>query len=75
MRIISNDIKMIHVFFKIKKMDHYDRYRNMLNDFAMKPGLYYLSQKYKIDVEQVYEIIRVHDINKLNMNIINILES
>ena len=56
-------------------MDHYDRYRNMLNDFAMKPGLYYLSQKYKIDVEQVYEIIRVHDINKLNMNIINILES
>ena len=43
----------------------------IINDL-MKPGLYFISQKYKIDVEQVYEYHKTHDINVLNVNIIKL---
>lgn len=74
MRIINKDLRIIHAFFKIKKIHHHIQHQAIINDFQSQPGLYYLSHKYNIDVERVYEILRTHDINELNMNVINIIE-
>ena len=40
-----------------------------------KPGLYHIAKKRHIDVEEVYNIVKTHDINVLNTNIIKLMES
>tara|TARA_Y100000389_G_C17392156_1_gene480492 strand:+ start:814 stop:1047 length:234 start_codon:yes stop_codon:yes gene_type:complete len=66
--------KLIHAFFVIKKEEHYVFNRQILDDFKRKPGLYHISKKRGIEVGQVYNIVKTHDINVLNTNIIKLME-
>ena len=65
----------LHAFFVIKKEDFYLCNKAIILDFRKKPGLYHVSKKRQIDVEEVYNIIKTHDINVLNTNIIKLMES
>ena len=40
-----------------------------------KPGLYRIAKNRQIGVEEVYNIVKTHDINVLNTNIIKLMES
>ena len=40
-----------------------------------KPGLYHIAKNRQIGVEEVYNIVKTHDINVLNTNIIKLMES
>ncbi len=71
---ISNIRKFIHAFFIIKKVDFYILNRKVINDFHKKPGLYHISKKRGLDVVEVYNIVKTHDINVLNTNIIKFME-
>ncbi len=64
----------LHAFFIIKKEDHYIKNIHIIDDFKKKPGLYHIAKHRKLDVEMVYNIVKTHDINVLNMNIIKLLE-
>ncbi len=70
----SNIRKFIHAFFVIKKVDFYLSNKKIINDFKKKPGLYHISKKRGVDVGDVYNIVKTHDINVLNTNIINLME-
>ncbi len=70
----SNIRKFIHAFFVIKKVDFYLSNKKIINDFSKKPGLYHISKKRGVDVGDVYNIVKTHDINVLNTNIINLME-
>ena len=70
----SNIRKFIHTFFIIKKVDFYTFNRKIINDFQKKPGLYHISKKRGVDVGDVYNIVKTHDINVLNTNIIKLME-
>ena len=47
----------------------------IINDFEKSPGLYRIATNRNIDVQQVYNIIKTHDTNVLNMNIIKLIEN
>ena len=64
----------LHAFFILKRVDFYSSNRDIINDFQKKPGLVHISKKRGIDVSEVYNIIRTHDINVLNTNIIKLME-
>ena len=64
----------LHAFFIIKKEDHYISNMQIIEDFKESPGLYRIAKNRSIDVEQVYNIVKTHDINVLNMNIIKLVE-
>ena len=64
----------LHAFFILKKVDFYSSNQGIINDFQKKPGLVHISKKRGIDVSEVYNIIRTHDINVLNTNIIKLME-
>ena len=68
-------ISFLHAFFVIKKEDFYLSNRSIIRDFKKKPGLYHIAKKRRLDVEEVYNIIKTHDINVLNKNIIKLMES
>jgi len=70
----SNVRKFIHAFFIIKKVDFHILNRKIINDFHKKPGLYHISKKRGLDVAEVYNIVKTHDINVLNTNIIKLME-
>ncbi len=70
----SNIRKFLHAFFVIKKVDFYLSNRKIIDDFRKKPGLYYISKKTGLDVGEVYNIVKTHDINVLNKNIIELME-
>ena len=70
----SNIRKFIHTFFIIKKVDFYILNRKIINDFRKKPGLYHISKKRGLDIGDVYNIVKTHDINILNTNIIKLME-
>ncbi len=70
----SNIRKFLHAFFVIKKIDFYLSNKKIINDFHKKPGLYYISKKRGLDVGEVYNIVKTHDINVLNTNIIKLME-
>ena len=64
----------LHAFFILKKVDFYTSNQGIINDFQKKPGLVHISKKRGIDVSEVYNIIKTHDINVLNTNIIKLME-
>ena len=65
----------LHTFFVIKKADFYLSNKAIIHDFKKKPGLQYIAKKRRIDIEEVYNIVKTHDINVLNTNIIKLMES
>ena len=64
----------IHAFFIIKKEEHYKNNHKIIEDFKRKPGLFYIAKKRDTTIEQVYNIVKTHDINVLNTNIIKLME-
>ena len=64
----------LHAFFILKKVDFYTSNQDVINDFQRRPGLVHISKKRGIDVSEVYNIIKTHDINVLNTNIIKLME-
>ena len=64
----------LHAFFILKRVDFYSSNKEIINDFQKKPGLVHISKKRGIDVSEVYDIIKTHDINVLNANIIKLME-
>ena len=64
----------LHAFFILRKVDFYSSNQDIINDFQEKPGLVHISKKRGIDVSEVYNIIKTHDINVLNTNIIKLME-
>ena len=64
----------IHAFFILKRVDFYTSNKSIINDFQKKPGLVHISRKRSVDVAEVYNIIKTHDINVLNTNIIKLME-
>ena len=64
----------LHAFFILKRVDFYTHNKDIINDFQKKPGLIHISKNRGVDVAQVYNIIKTHDINVLNTNIIKLME-
>ena len=64
----------LHAFFILKRVDFYSSNKEIINDFQKKPGLVHISKKRGIDVSEVYDIIKTHDMNVLNVNIIKLME-
>jgi DNA-binding phage protein len=72
----KNKIKtFLHAFFVIKKEDFYQSNKAVIHAFKKKPGLYHIARNRQIGVEEVYNIVKTHDINVLNTNIIKLMES
>ena len=65
----------LHSFFILKTVDYYRSNKTIINSFKKTPGLYRIAKKEQIEVEEVYNIIKTHDINVLNTNIIKLMES
>ena len=65
----------LHAFFVIKKEYFYLSNKAIIHDFKKKPGLHHIAKKRRIGVEEVYNIVKTHDINVLNTNIIKLMES
>ena len=71
----TNSIRgFLHAFFVLRRVDFYSCNRDIINDFQKKPGLVHISKKRGIDVSEVYDIIKTHDMNVLNANIIKLME-
>ncbi len=70
----TNIKSFLHAFFIIKKEDYYINNMQIIDDFNQSPGLYHIAKSRNIDVKQVYNIVKTHDINILNMNIIKLIE-
>ena len=71
----TNSIRgFLHAFFILKRVDFYSTNRDNINDFQKKPGLIHISKNRGVSVEQVYDIIKTHDINLLNANIKKLIE-
>ena len=70
----SNIRGFLHAFFILKRVDFYSSNQDIINDFQKKPGLIHISENRGVDVAQVYDIIKTHDINVLNTNIIKLME-
>ena len=66
--------RFLHAFFILKKVDFYTSNQGIISDFQKRPGLVHISKKRGIDVSEVYNIIKTHDINVLNTNIIKLME-
>ena len=72
----KNKIKsFLHAFFVIKKEVFYQSNKPIIHDFKKKPGLYHIAKNRQIGVEEIYNIVKTHDINVLNTNIIKLMES
>ena len=71
----KNKIKsFLHTFFVIKKEHFYLSNKAIIHDFRKNPGLHHIAKKRHIGVEEVYNIVKTHDINVLNTNIIKLME-
>ena len=70
----SNIRGFLHAFFILKRVDFYSSNQDIINDFQKKPGLIHISENRSVDVAQVYDIIKTHDMNVLNTNIIKLME-
>ena len=64
----------LHAYFVIKKEDYYINNAQIINDFKDSPGLCHIAKIRSVDIQQVYKIIKTHDINVLNANIIKLIE-
>ena len=63
-------IDLIHDFFLIKGHEHFSSYSCVIDSYNSEPGLFNISEKHKIDVVQVYEIMREYRLHQLNKNVI-----
>ncbi len=52
----------------------YQANKKIIDEFKSKPGLFQISEKTGMNVEEVYNIVKTHDINVLNTNIIKLME-
>ena len=64
----------LNSFFILKRVDFYSSNQDIINDFQKKPGLIHISKNRGVDVSQVYDIIKTHNMNVLNANIIKLME-
>ena len=64
----------LHSFFILKRVDFYSSNQDIINDFQKRPGLIHISKNRGVDVSQVYDIIKTHNMNVLNANIIKLME-
>ena len=61
---------MIYNFYLIKGHIHYHENIEIIDSYNIKPGLVNIAEKHKIDVVQVYNIMREYRLNQLNKNVI-----
>ena len=66
--------EFIHAYFIIRANDFYVSNSKIIDEFKKSPGLYRISEKRGLHVGQVYNIVKTHDINVLNVNIIKLME-
>ena len=72
----KNKIKsFLHAFFVIKKEVFYQSNKPIIHDFKKNQGYTVLQKIDRLGVEEVYNIVKTHDINVLNTNIIKLMES
>ena len=75
MKHTSNEsVRFIHSFFVIKDKVFYQANKKIIDEFKSKPGLFHISERTGMKVEEVYNIVKTHDINVLNTNIIKLME-
>ena len=65
-----NIIDLIHNFYLIRGHIHYHENIEIIDSYNIEPGLLNISEKHKIDVVQVYDIMREYRLNELNKNVI-----
>ena len=65
-----NIINLIHGFYLIRGHIHYHENIEIIDSYNIKPGLVNISEKHKIDVVQVYNIMREYRLDQLNKNVI-----
>ena len=65
-----NIINFIHDFYLIRGHIHYHENIEIIDSYNIKPGLVNIAEKHKIDVVQVYNIMREYRLNQLNKNVI-----
>ena len=74
MKDTKNVREFIHAYFVIRASDFYASNSKIIDDFKKNPGLYKISEKRGLQVGRVYNIVKTHDINVLNVNIIKLKE-
>ena len=65
-----NIINLIHDFYLIRGHIHYHENIEIIDSYNIKHGLVNIAEKHKIDVVQVYNIMREYRLNQLNKNVI-----
>jgi len=65
-----NIIDMIYNFYLIKGHIHYHENIDVINSYVDSPGLINIAEKHKIDVVQVYNIMREYRLDELNKSVI-----
>jgi len=65
-----NIINLIHDFYLIRGHIHYHENIEIIDSYNIEPGLVNIAEKHKIDVVQVYGIMREYRLNELNKNVI-----
>ena len=65
-----NIIDLIHNFYLIRGHIHYHENIEIIDSYNIEPGLVNIAEKHKIDVVQVYGIMREYRLNQLNKNVI-----
>jgi uncharacterized pyridoxamine 5'-phosphate oxidase family protein len=65
-----NIINLIHDFYLIRGHIHYHENIEIIDSYNIEPGLVNIAEKHKIDVVQVYGIMREYRLNQLNKNVI-----
>jgi uncharacterized pyridoxamine 5'-phosphate oxidase family protein len=65
-----NIIDLIHDFYLIRGHIHYHENIEIIDSYNIEPGLVNIAEKHKIDVVQVYDIMREYRLNELNKNVI-----
>ena len=70
----DKSIRFIHSFFVIKDKAFYQANKEIIDEFKQEPGLFHISERTGLNVDEVYNIVKTHDINVLNTNIIKLME-
>ena len=70
----DKSIRFIHSFFVIKDKAFYQANKEIIDEFKQEPGLFRISERTGLNVDEVYNIVKTHDINVLNTNIIKLME-
>tara|TARA_B100002019_G_scaffold124223_1_gene106953 strand:- start:178 stop:411 length:234 start_codon:yes stop_codon:yes gene_type:complete len=70
----NKSIRFIHSFFVIKDKAFYQANKEIIDEFKQEPGLFHISERTGLNVDEVYNIVKTHDINVLNTNIIKLME-